>query len=210
VARRALTCAAIATLLVGPAPSLCAQGLELSPYVGYRAGDVFDISVPAYSFADVDRAPAVGLVLDVPLWEGLQVEGMFSHQSVSILAYPDSFSPPARLHGAVDHWEGGALQELGRYHAVRPFLTGVLGLTRYAIEADNEVRFTLGAGGGVKLFPVKHVGVRLDGRVFATFLDAETTAGVCGSGACLLGLHVNVAWQVEFSAGVVVRLGPGA
>jgi len=188
-------------------PSARAQGIELSPYVGYRAGDVFDITVPA-AYSTVDRMPAVGVVLDVPLWEGLQVEGIFSHQAVSILAYPDSFSPPARLHGAVDHWEGGALQEYSG-GAVRPFLTGVLGITRYAIEADNEIRFTLGGGGGVKLFPAKHIGVRLDGRVYATFLDAETTGGICGGNGCLFGIHVNTAWQVEFTAGVVVRLGPG-
>ena len=193
-------------MLFAPPPAR-AQGIELSPSVGYRAGDVFDITVPA-AYSTVDRMPAVGVVLDVPLWEGLQIEGVFSHQAVSILAYPDSFSPPARLHGAVDHWEGGALQEyMGG--AVRPFTTGVLGITRYAIEGDNEIRFTVGGGGGVKLFPTKHIGVRLDGRVYATFLDAETTNGICGGNGCLLGIHLNMAWQVEFTAGVVVRLGPG-
>jgi hypothetical protein len=52
--------------------------------------------------------------------------------------------------------QAGGLQEFsgGR---VRPFLTGVLGLTRYAAEgANSEIRFTAGAGGGVKLFPVSH------------------------------------------------------
>jgi hypothetical protein len=58
----------------------------------------------------------------------------------------------------------------------------------------------------VKVFPTPHVGLRLESRVFATFVDANGTAIACGPGGCLLALHVNVAWQIEFTAGLVVRL----
>ena len=88
---------------------------------------------------------------------------------------------------------------------LRPFLTGTLGLTRYAAEADSELRFTLGAGGGMKLFPTPHVGLRLDGRVFATFVDAGGSVIACSPGSCFLALHADVVWQAEFTAGVVVR-----
>ncbi len=126
---------------------------------------------------------------------------------MSLLARPDAVSPPVHFHGAVDHWQGGVLQEYFG-GAVRPFLTGVLGVTRYAIEGDSEYRFTTGAGGGVKLFPARRFGVRLDGRLFATFLDATTTSGVCGGSGCLLGVHLDVAWQFEVTAALVVRIGP--
>jgi hypothetical protein len=85
-------------------------------------------------------------------------------------------------------------------------VTGVLGLTRYADDFDSEVRFTAGAGGGVKLFPTPHIGVRLDGRVFATFLDVGGTSLACINQTCLIRLRVNMAWQAEFTAGLVVRL----
>jgi hypothetical protein len=104
----------------------------------------------------------------------------------------------------VDQWQVGGLQEYGGAK-VRPFATGLLGLTRYALEADSEVRFMVSAGGGVKIFPVSHLGVRLDGRVFATFLDASASTIACASG-CVARLHVSVAWQAEFTAGLVVRL----
>jgi hypothetical protein len=67
------------------------------------------------------------------------------------------------------------------------------------------MRFMVAAGGGVKIFPVPHLGVRLDGRVFATFLDASGTVVACAN-ACLAHLHVSIAWQAEFTAGLVVRL----
>jgi hypothetical protein len=73
------------------------------------------------------------------------------------------------------------------------------------MEADSEVRFLVSAGGGVKIFPVPHLGVRLDGRVFATFLDASASTVLC-SGGCIARLRVNIAWQAEFTAGLVVRL----
>jgi hypothetical protein len=208
VARGALTRAAAVFLILGSAARVCAQGIEVAPFTGYRVGgDVFDVTT--LRPADVDRSPSVGVVLDVPLWQGFQVEGIFSHQQVAFTVFPDAVGPAARLHGAVDHWEGGALQEYGG-GAVRPFLSGVLGLTRYAIEADEQVRFTVGAGGGVKLFPTPHLGFRLEGRLFSTFLDATTTSGVCGGRGCIVGIHFDVAWQLEFAAALVVKFGPGA
>ena len=113
-------------------------------------------------------------------------------------------SAPARLRVSIDHWEGGGLQELDEGQ-VRPFLTGMLGLTRYAAQGDNEIRFTISAGGGVKLFPSSRVGARLDGRLFATFIDAGGSAVACASGRCFVALHIDVVWQVEFTTGIVVR-----
>ena len=89
---------------------------------------------------------------------------------------------------------------------VRPFLTGLVGLTRYAAEGDTEVRFTVGVGGGVKLFPVSNVGLRLDGRLYATFVDAAARFLACAHGACISAIEVDVVWQAEFTAGVVFRL----
>ena len=57
----------------------------------------------------------------------------------------------------------------------------------------------------MKVFPTRHVGLRLDSRVFATFLDAEGTRIACFPGSCFLALHADVIWQAEFTAGVVVR-----
>ena len=180
MANRALTRTLAFTILIAPAP-LAAQTIELAPFVGYRVGDL-------------ESSQSLGMAVDVPIAGGMQVEGIFSHQS----------------HGpysAVDHWQGGALQEYGD-GPVRPFLSGLVGITRYAIQADNEIRFSVAAGGGVKVFPTPRVGVRLEARVFSTVLDAETTSGVCGGRGCLVGLHLDVAWQLEVTAGVVVRLGP--
>lgn len=192
-----------AIVIAGVAP-LRAQKVEIAPFGGVRFGSGF-FEASTGRPIDTDSARAVGVTVDVPLSEGLQFEAAFSHQTADIFVPGQPLAPSARVHFTVDHWQGGGLQEYlgGR---VRPFLTGVLGLTRYAADGDSEIRFTTGAGGGVKLFLAPHIGVRLDGRIFATFIDANGTALACANQTCLVGLHLDVVWQAEFTAGLVVRL----
>ena len=175
-------------LLVASVAALHGQGVEVAPIAGFRGGGAVFTTLAGERLAH--DTPVVGLIVDVPLDGGVRVEAAFSHQHADDLT--------------TDHWQVGGLQEFlpGR---IRPFLTGVLGLTRYGVGGSNEVRFLTGAGGGVKLFPASRIGLRLDGRVFATFLDAEGTAIVCGGGPCFIRLHVHVAWQGEFTAGLILR-----
>jgi len=46
----------------------------------------------------------------------------------------------------------------------------------------------------------------LAGRLFSTFIDGGSNTIACTPGVCLVGLHVSVGWQAEFTAGVIVRL----
>jgi len=194
-----------AILVVAAATPLRAQGVEVAPFGGVRFGGGFFETLTGRPI-DTAGAPALGVTVDVPLSAGLQIEAAFSHQQASLFLPGQPFAPTSQWRVTVDHYQVGGLQEyLYLGPRVRPFLTGVLGLTRYADDLDSEVRFTAGAGGGVKLFPVAHLGVRLDGRVFATFIDADGTRLACVNQTCLVGLHLNMAWQAEFTAGLVVR-----
>ena len=170
-------------LLLADVTQAGAQPIEISPFGGVRfGGDPFEVVA----------TPAAVL------------EGLFSYQDASVALPGGSFGAPVRSRVSVEHYQIGGLQEYGA--RVRPFFTGVLGLTRYATGIESAWRFTAGGGGGVKLFPSSRVGVRLDGRVFGTVLDAHGTALACGNGACFIRLHVNATWQAEFTAGLLVRI----
>ena len=187
-------------------PALSAQGVEVTPFGGYRfGGDFFELITGQP--VDLDGAATLGFVVNVPISNGMQFEGLFTHQDAGISVPARPFGPATLWKVSVDHYQAGGLQEFGDRARVRPFLTGMLGLTRYAAEGDNELRFALSAGGGVKLFPTPRVGLRLDGRAFATFVDAGGHLVACsaGSGLCLLALHVNLVWQAEFTAGLVFK-----
>jgi hypothetical protein len=186
-----LTTLSSACLLATAAP-VSAQGIEIAPIAGVRAGGAEFITITG-PHVDRGSTPALGVVVDVPLDDGLQFEGAFSHQRTGDVT--------------TDHWQAGGLQEYFFHGRVRPFVTGVLGLTRYGVGGDNEVRFLAGAGGGVKLWSSSRVGLRVDGRLFATILDAQGTRLFCsGNSPCFVQLHVHAAWQGEFTAGLVVRL----
>ncbi len=195
----------MATLMtiVGHVSIARAQGVEASPFYGYRfGGDFFELTTGQP--VDLDGAPAVGIVVNVPLRDGLQVEGFFTHQKGDVLVPSTPAGPAGSWQIAVDHMMGGGLQEFGRGR-VRPFATGMLGLTRYAVSGDSEIRFSVAAGTGVKIFPTPRLGVRLDGRAFATIVDAQGSLIACSVGVCLVSMRVNMAWQAEFTAGLIVR-----
>jgi len=185
------------------ASSASAQTVEIAPFAGYRLGGDFFERVTSQP-VDLDGAPVVGGALNVAMRNGLWFEGLFTHQEARVTVPGVGLAAPVRWRITVDHWMAGGLQEFGRGRA-RPFLTGLLGLTRYAGGEDNEIRFTVSAGGGVHLRPATHFGFRLDGRVFATFADVEGRAIACSPGICLVAFDAEIVWQFEGSAGVVVR-----
>jgi hypothetical protein len=188
-------------LLCIPA-GVSAQTVEVSPFGGYRfGGDFFELA--AGGPLDLDGAPVVGGALNVDLGDGLSFEAIYTHQQAGVDVPGGVSSPPARVRAVVDHWLAGGRQEFGAGRA-RPYLTGLLGLTRFGAAGDNEVRFTVAAGGGGKLRLAHRLALRLDGRVFTTFVDLDARAVACGRGTCLVGVNVNVVWQAEFTAGLVV------
>jgi hypothetical protein len=190
--------------LAGHASAAQAQGIEITPFGGYRfGGDFFEIVTGQP--VDTDGAPAVGAIVDIPLRNGLQVEGLFTHQDAHVTVQATPLGPTTRRHVSVDHWQGGALQEYSEGR-VRPFAIGTLGLTRYAGDGDSEMRFTLGAGGGVKLFPTSRVGVRLNGQVSATFVYLDARVAACSPGLCFFGVNADIVWQLEFSTGLIFKL----
>ena len=200
--RTTLALAAMTYLLAGSASPLLAQRVEVMPFGGYRfGGDFFELATGQR--LDEDGAPAAGLVVNVPLHDGIQFEALATHQSAQVRVPASAFAPPTRMRTTVDTVQVGGLQEFSG-GPIRPFVTGVAGLTRYAADDDSEIRLTVGVGGGVKLFPLSHLGLRLDSRVYTTFVDANTTFLAC-AGGCAAALRVSMVWQAEFTAGVVVR-----
>jgi len=197
--RVALTVFAILLGLRAPA---AAQTVEVTPLAGYRFGNDF-FEVVANRPVDLDGAPVVGGMVNVDLGGGLSFEGLFSHQQANVTAPGGPFGPPASWRVVVDQWLAGGRQEFGSGRA-RPSLSGLLGLTYFGTAGDHELRFTAGAGGGLRVPLQRRIGLRLDSRVYATFLDIDARAGVCGSAGCFVAVHANVVWQAEFTADVVV------
>ena len=197
---RPLALAALAAMsicgLPVPAPG---QTIEVVPLAGYRFNnDLFEAA--ANRPVDLDGAPVVGGALNVAIGDGRWLESLFTRQQAEVTV-PRS---PVRSRVVVDQLLGGGRQEFG-VRGARPFFTGLLGLTRYGVDGhDAEVRFTIGAGGGVRVPVQRRIGVRLDSRVLTTFVDLDARAAACGPGLCLVAVDASVVWQFEFTADVIV------
>lgn len=193
-----ITIAALAGV-AAPARAQVFDAVEVTAFGGYRfGGDFYEIATGRP--VDQDGAASFGIIFNFPLRGETQFEALVTHQEASFRLPSDN----TRWRVAVDHYQVGGLTEFGAGRA-RPFLTGTVGLTRYASAGDSEIRFSVGAGGGVKLFPTPRLGLRLDGRAFATLVDGDIDVLACSPGVCLGSINVWLVWQAEFTAGVVVR-----
>ena len=188
----------ILLVLCGP---VRAQSVDVSPFLGYRfGGDLYE-EITGTSL-DIDGALCAGVLLDAYIDRRAALTVIYSHQE-ALLDVPRGDRPPRRVRLSIDHWHVGGKHEFDS-GTVRPYVLATLGLTRYGSSVDSEMRFSLGAGGGVKVMPAEHFGVRFDGRTYAVFVDGRATTGVCSPGACVIGLDASVVWQVEFTTGLVV------
>jgi hypothetical protein len=203
---RRLQTLVLATLVAGAAPAVpwpaAAQTIQVVPLAGYRFNnDLFEAAMNRP--LDVDGAPVVGGAVNVATGSGLWFEALFTRQQADVTAAGDTFGPPVRSRVVVDQWLAGGRQEVGG-RGVVPFFSGLAGFTRYGADGDDEIRFTLGAGGGVNVPVQRRFGFRADSRVFATFLELGAHTRACGPRGCILAVHANIVWQFEFTGDVVV------
>ena len=176
--------------------------MEVSAFAGYRfGGDFYEIA--SGRPVDNDGAPSFGIALNIPFTLDTQIEVLVTHQEARF-AVPLNGAPETRYKVTVDHYQVGGLTEFGGVRA-RPFLTGLLGLTRFEASGDHEVRLSASGGGGVKLFPTPRIGVRLDGRVFATLVDADFDTLACGPSLCFGSIDTWIVWQAEFTTALIIR-----
>ena len=142
--------AALAVLLaVRLAAPAAAQTVEVAPIAGFGfGGDLFELA--ANHPLDIDGAPVLGGAVSVEMDNGLWFEALVTHQQADLDLSAGPYGPPGRIRAVVNHFLAGGRQDFGTGRA-RPFVTGLVGLTHYGADGDDEIRFTLGAGGGVKV-----------------------------------------------------------
>src|SRR5262245_51447181 len=101
----------VAMVCVLAAPcAASAQTVEISPFGGYRFGGGFFERVTGQD-VDLDGTGVVGGTVNVALYEGLWIEGLFTHQRGRVSVPGPSGMPPTRWNIDVDHWMAGGLQE---------------------------------------------------------------------------------------------------
>ena len=174
---------------------------ELTPFAGYQSGEEFSDQTTGTRLK-LESAPSVGLILDMNVAPDTQFEIYYSKAKSSLS--PEGGGPvPTDIK--VEYLHVGAIYAFSSGR-VRPFFGGTAGATRLSPDAsglNSDTNFSVGLAGGVKLFLTKHVGLRLEARVFATQVDSDSAA-FCTNGSCRIFYDGDFLWQYTANAGIVI------
>ena len=131
------------------------------------------------------------------------------NQTVTTMEWFDFLNDETlREDATINYYMLGINQEFMEGTAV-PF--GVLNLgimnVKFTDVNFSDNWFTVGLGGGVKIYPTDRFGLRLQARIFLPMQFAGVGFG-CGTGGCGSGVSgYATTLQGDFTGGVILRLG---
>ncbi len=181
---------------------------ELTPFAGYQFGGEFELE-GSDTELELDEAQSFGLILNMDIDADRQYEFYYSRQETELDNKGLFLNEPV-LDLDVEYLHvGGTVAFAG--DSVRPYVVGTIGLSRFDPQAsglDSETFFSFSFGGGAKFFADKRVGLRLEGRFFATLIDSDSEI-FCRSGAdtnfCAVKVDGDLLLQWQALAGLVFR-----
>lgn len=194
---RVLTVLAVALLVAAPAR---AQSVQITPFVGYAFGGSVRDTVLEQS-RSFDAALDYGGSLNFSISPTWRFEALYSRQATELGG--EGLSPSFDV--TIERYLAGFQEEKGEGN-VRWFGTVWFGATRFVPglgDFGSETKFSAAVGLGVKTFPVKNVGLRLEARGFYTLVKGEGGA-FCANGTCLFAFSGTGLWQGDVSAGLIL------
>lgn len=178
-----------------------AAEFEITPFIGYQfGGDVTTVYQGQQQDVSVSSSENFGIVLSLGLSEYFQLELLYNTQDTSADAkrFDDS------LGLGIDYWQIGMLWGFDPDAQVNPYFVLGLGGAWLSPEGfSNFSRFSGSIGGGAKIFFSESIGLRLEGRFYATHINNDSI--YCDPLWCYG--WPNRLYQFDVSAGLIIRLG---
>lgn len=212
--RKSLLIALVALVCAGAAWAQ-RPGIELNFIADYLWTTRVSATVPDGSGGfmtgdfDIKNNPAYGLTLDVEVRPGTQLELLYERQDSDMQFIPVAFGSPTQTLGPVvtSYYHIGALQGFRR-GKVMPFTGGTLGATSMdpgQANVDTRWMFSFAFHAGAKVYLSDRIGLRFNGRLFASFLDASAGLyfGSQGGGMAIGGTAL---WQWALGGGLFISL----
>jgi opacity protein-like surface antigen len=195
----------ILSLLAASSSSLQAAGdLEFTPFTGHRFGGTFEFDSSASKF-DLDSSADWGFTISQATSDSARYEFLYSHQDTSLADTTDPNNAfdldvhYVHLGGTVD------VHPLSHYEEkITPYITGGLGMTFMNPSHsgyNDETRFSLSVGGGLKWYPTERLGIRFEMRGYSTLIDSNE-ALFCDPG-CNLHIEGDAFPQFETNLGLI-------
>lgn len=189
---------------------LFAQSIEITPLYGY---DISGKVNGYYGTFDVKDDMSFGGLFSVEIDNMSYIELGYqrTNTQVVVTSYGD-YLEDGRADLAVEHYQIGGLREFQEGKVV-PFAKVSLGTTRYAQMSNGNERywlFSVGVGGGVKIFFNDIIGLRLHTNLMLPmeFAGGGIFCGIGGGGGgCSTAVTFNVPivhWNL--GVGLIIKL----
>jgi hypothetical protein len=180
--------------------------LEITGFFGIQAGDTIQ-SAPGR--LEVDAAPSYGVMVDVRVRPDATIQILYDRQDTALdfRSSDPLFPREVTADLAIEYYHLGGTVEFKK-DRFRPYLALTVGATRFdpqVRDVGDEWRFSVSVGLGFKAYMTPRVGLRVDGRVWPTFI--QTSGGLfCGGGGggCLVSVEADFFTQVNATAGLFV------
>lgn len=204
--------ALIAFVVLGYTPLTAAQSaparFEITPFAAYRVGGDFTEQNGNTVF-DLDESSAYGFTVNGRVAHNTQWEFLYAKQDTEVDTQGLFVDDPL-FDLDVEYYHGGGTYLFDGTHT-RPFIAMTLGMSRFdpgPAEFDSESFFSASLGAGLQLNAGKRLGVRLEARVYTTFIGGNSEifcASNSGTGSCLIIVDSNTLSQWEARAGLIFR-----
>ncbi|MGI9236844.1 MAG: outer membrane beta-barrel protein [Woeseiaceae bacterium] len=195
----------------GPSPAAAQEKplkFELTPYAAYRLGGSFD-EKDGSGRIDINDSNAYGIMFNILANYNGQYELIYARQSTDADTRGFLTGDPT-VDLDIEYLQFGGTYLFDGEKA-RPFVAMTFGMSRFEPGLDGtdaETFFSASFGGGVVLNANERLGLRLEARVFSTFVDDNTDifcSSIGGAGACLIEIDGRLLNQWEARAGLVFR-----
>jgi opacity protein-like surface antigen len=177
--------------------------LEFTPFAGHRFGGAFEFD-NRYNNINLENSADWGFTISRSASDYTRYEFLYSHQDTSLADTTD----PNNAFGLDIHYLhlGGTVDVYSDYsqEKITPYITGGLGMTIMNPSHqgyDDETRFSLSVGGGLKWYPTQRLGIRLEMRGYSTLIDSSETL-FCDPG-CNLTIEGDAFPQFETNLGLI-------
>lgn len=185
-----------------------ASKFEFTPYAAYRMGGSFN-QEDGDGRVELNDSRAEGLLLNMAANPNGQYELIYARQTTDADT-SGFFANDPTIDLDVEYFQFGGTYLFDGENA-RPFIAMTLGATRFDPElagTSSESFFSASLGGGVQIRARERLGIRLETRVFTTFVDSDSNifcSSLEGAGDCLVQMDTRTLTQWEARAGLVLR-----
>lgn len=198
---------ALAAVLACTVEVCQARQWEVSPLIGYTFGGSFE-EEDSGTDLDINESPSVALAIDMEYEPDSQIEFYYSRQSTELEVDGDFLTGTSddTLFDLDVHYLqiGGTYMWQEKVNGFQPYVAGGLGITHFDprdSSYDPATRPSLSLGLGARYWLTDHVGIRAEGRGFATLFNGGGSAFSNTEGLTII-VNSNVIGQFVVSTGL--------